>query len=514
MNNLWSKRVSMLLFSLWLVFGLSACQQATPASTSAAPPTQTQLLATASVVPSPASPTPIPEPTPTGSEEVLQEYIDPGGQFRLSYSAGWQVGDEEGLFQGAGGFLRVGYLPEMAFMYPVQRVCERLANTAVGPARQVEISPLANADACKLAPYPEMSIDWIRLVVENPAGTVEERYFSIEANRDQFEDIAASLELLNPPLVREEFPYPSGEMRPQDEAFWANTLPQSDELTVEEYAVVEASVDSPSHFEFMERIPAEVLEKRDEWRGSFSEKRLQANNSLLEPFGYLLKTKAGAEMEIYELWRRTERGEELLQEQISFFWPVSVNAAGNEFAMVVELWNDGYRLVQQDQTEQWDMGSSLYIPPVFYEDELLSVRWDYQRGQAQVVQGGQQIFAFAGVYLVDMPVKGLWSWDGHWLLEVDGFLVQDGQVLNELLGYEEIFGWQLLNGKPFYYFRKGPRVGISYEEGILPVYYDEVIHYRCCEPSIFNNAGNQDMVWFYGLRQGIWYYVEMGVYGE
>jgi hypothetical protein len=64
-------------------------------------------------------------------------------------------------------------------------------------------------------------------------------------------------------------------------------------------------------------------------------------------------------------------------------------------------------------------------------------------------------------------VKGLWSWDGeHWLLEVDGFLIQDGEVLNERLGYEDIFGWQLLNEKPFYYFRKGPRVGISYDESV------------------------------------------------
>ena len=71
MNNLWPKRVSMLMFSLYLLLNLSACQQATPAAPNIPLSTQTQLLATASVVPSPASPTPIPEPTPTGSEEVL-----------------------------------------------------------------------------------------------------------------------------------------------------------------------------------------------------------------------------------------------------------------------------------------------------------------------------------------------------------------------------------------------------------------------------------------------------------
>ncbi|MFO7623916.1 MAG: hypothetical protein R6V73_06160 [Anaerolineales bacterium] len=488
MNHKWIKSKTLILFILLLAIDLSACQPA-PAPVASTPlPSQTQVPVSPTDLPTPESPLPSPEPAPSQAEDVLQEYIDPGGQFRLSYPAGWQAGDEEGLFQGAEGFLRVGYLPEMAFMYPVQRVCERLANTAVGPARQVEISPLANADACKLAPYPEMSIDRVSLVVENASGTAEQRYFYIEADREHFDLIAASLELLNPPLVRQEFPYPSGEVRPQDEAFWATTLLQPDELTVEEYAVVETSLDSPSHIEFLERIPNEVLEKRATWRSSIKEVRLAGNNALLETFGYALKARQQGGWELFDLYQ----GDELAMADISIFWPVSVNAAGDEFAMVVELWNNGYRLVQQDQSGEWDMGSSLYVPPVFYGEELLSVRWDFERGQAQVWLVEQQIYAFAGVFLVDTPVKGLWTWEGHWLLEVDGFLIQDGELLNERLGYEDIFGWQLLNGKPFYYFRKGPRVGISYEEGILPVYYDEVIHYRCCEPSMFNNDGNEE----------------------
>jgi hypothetical protein len=144
----------------------------------------------------------------------------------------------------------------------------------------------------------------------------------------------------------------------------------------------------------------------------------------------------------------------------------------------------------------------------------LHVVWDFERSQVQVMRDQEQIYAFAALFLVDMPLKGLWSWDDHWLLEVDGFLIQDGQILNESLGYEEIFGCQLLNEKPFYYFRKGPRVGISYDGSTLPLHYDEIIHYRCCEPAMFNNAGHEDMAWFYGLRDGTWYYVEIGAFEE
>jgi len=37
-------------------------------------------------------------------------------------------------------------------------------------------------------------------------------------------------------------------------------------LTIEEYAVVERSVDQPTHFEFNERIGAEVKARRAQWR--------------------------------------------------------------------------------------------------------------------------------------------------------------------------------------------------------------------------------------------------------
>ena len=57
-------------------------------------------------------------------------------------------------------------------------------------------------------------------------------------------------------------------------------------------------------------------------------------------------------------------------------------------------------------------------------------------------------------------------------------------------------------------------MGISYDGEVLPVNYDEVIHYRCCEPAAFNVGGSEQMVWFYARRDGAWYYVELGKYGS
>jgi len=75
-----------------------------------------------------------------------------------------------------------------------------------------------------------------------------------------------------------------------------------------------------------------------------------------------------------------------------------------------------------------------------------------------------------------------------------------------------------LHGEPFYFFAPaasspGGRIAMSYAgQEVVPYVYDEVVHYQCCEPSMFNLSGNETMVWFYGLRDGMWYYVEAGVY--
>jgi hypothetical protein len=353
-----------------------------------------------------------------------------------------------------------------------------------------------------------MSSALVRLVVANMVGEPAQRYFYLEADQEHFEAIADSLELLNKPPEGGTNSYSSGPMRPEEVSFWGQPNPLPQELTVEEYALVEASEDSPTHFEFMQRIPDEVFQKRAAWRGGFEERRLAGNNALVAPFGYSLNAKDGSQMHLYQLYR----GDELLLDDINAFWPVSINASGSDFALVVETWNEGYRLARNGSLGDWDMGASWYIPPIFSGQHLLSIYWDSARSQVQVRDGDETIYSFASVFLTSSPVKGLWRWQDHWLVEIDGFLIQDGENQNERLGFEEIFGWQLLNGQPFYYFRKGPRVGISYAGQVLPLYYDEIVHYCCCGPAAFNNAGNETMIWFYGLRDGTWYYVEIGKY--
>ena len=281
-------------------------------------------------------------------------------------------------------------------------------------------------------------------------------------------------------------------------------------LTVEEYPIADRSVDSPGRLEYSRRIDQRILEKRKAWRVPDPEARLAATNRSLAPFGYRLAAneRSNHPTPLYNLYR----GETLILRDLAHMGPVSVSARGDDFAMVVETRQSGEFLIRPSGVEKWSSMEHAFTRPVFVDDDLVTVEMGPQGRQYSVLRGIETVHRFEAEFIVDNPVKGLWSWDDHWVLEIDGKLLVDGRSLNEEVGYEEVFGWRLLAGRPFYFFKRGGRIGVSYAGEVLPHRYDEVIHYKCCEPAAFNVAGNEAMVWFHGLRDGTWHYVEMGVY--
>ena len=126
------------------------------------------------------------------------------------------------------------------------------------------------------------------------------------------------------------------------------------------------------------------------------------------------------------------------------------------------------------------------------------------------------------------PIQGLWSYRNHWVLEVAhcsnrdvkgtiytdimGEIIQDGESFSKRNGYQETFGFQLMSGKVFYYFKKDNQFGISFDNHEVLLDYSEIPHYRCCEPSILNPESSKNMVSFFARRGSKWYYVEIGVF--
>lgn len=114
-------------------------------------------------------------------------------------------------------------------------------------------------------------------------------------------------------------------------------------------------------------------------------------------------------------------------------------------------------------------------------------------------------------------LRGLWTYDGHWVLETayvthdsfGGRITRDGTTLQ----YDEAFDFQLLGGRPFFFFSRQGRIGISYANEELDVHYDEVPHYGCCSAAALNPLHAEDMLAFFARRGSTWYYVEAGLFG-
>jgi hypothetical protein len=121
---------------------------------------------------------------------------------------------------------------------------------------------------------------------------------------------------------------------------------------------------------------------------------------------------------------------------------------------------------------------------------------------------------------------GLWAYGDDWLIETTqsnktgeypyavGDIIRTGQSLNMLYGYDESFGFQLLAGKPFYFYKKDGKFNASYDGQNMVLEYDEVPHYLCCSAGGINLIKSENMVSFFGKKEDKWYYVEIGSFTQ
>jgi hypothetical protein len=278
-------------------------------------------------------------------------------------------------------------------------------------------------------------------------------------------------------------------------------------LIVEEYPIVAQEVDAPDHLEYLQRISRATLDRRQAWREPVAARMVEAADKALAEFNCRLEPGSSEPVPTFQLYQE----DAVIRKGITRFWPVTVSERRDDFALLIEIQHRNMEIVQRGRVDAWDPGPEIRTLPVYYGNDLITTRqegWE----TIQVVRGDEVLYTVQVEPQVDNPVRGLWAWDGHWVLEVDGQVIIDGQSLNQELGYDEIFGWTLLDGNPFYFFSQGGQVHLSYAGETLPYSYEDVIHDRCCEPAAFNARYNEDMVWFHALRDGTWHYVEAGRY--
>jgi hypothetical protein len=172
-------------------------------------------------------------------------------------------------------------------------------------------------------------------------------------------------------------------------------------------------------------------------------------------------------------------------------------------------------------------GGNPAISSIGEDEGLLAVMVTSMEGQPEqtvtVFRDGATIFeTSAGLPSPVLPLQSLWTYDGHWALEIlfadettfAGEVFIDGDLVNEHNGYDEAFGLQLLAGEPFFFYSRGGHVGYSYDGQETDLEYEEIPHYRCCGESPLNPVQAENMVAFFAVRDQAWFYVELGRFGD
>ncbi|RJQ41586.1 MAG: hypothetical protein C4545_06595 [Anaerolineaceae bacterium] len=283
------------------------------------------------------------------------------------------------------------------------------------------------------------------------------------------------------------------------------------ELIVEEYEIVDTNTDSPTHFEFLQRITLDITEKRARWKNLAPDLAVQDINAVLTKYGYTIEHDPMLSSYTYRLFK----GYTILLDAAYPLGYATENQDQRDFALMLQTYDGTTYLLQKAGLEKWQSDEGFSYAPIYYQDDLI---YPVIASTIQITsESGQTIYETSlPSNPVMNPIQTFQAWNGHWILEKEGELIIDGESLNKELGFQEIFNWQIIQGEPLFFFQEekdGP-YSMMYAGQQLDHKYDSIVHYQCCEPAAFNPAGNTYMVWFYASRDGKWYYVEAGVYPE
>lgn len=478
------------------------------------PPTQTPLLPTETLME--WEPTLTPGPwgyidAPPNADQ--QTYRDPEGWYIVNFPANMEATDKPNVFSLWNSTFETGYLPGMGYMSNVNIVCAWLANVELEPA-QNKIARYVpwhmsseSQPGCSVTTVANGRNKVTYKVLENPGADPEHRFIFIKTEPG---DIETNFAWLKPPQnTKPDFsltPIPSAEA-----AFWENAIPLPPGISFKEYVLPPEAQVGPRQAILLRFVPEEAQHhwaKKGTDNSAPDKKPTVAEQ--LKAIGYKLTTfdnQTGQFPQLYRdgriLFDRVYKVSDVYRFStksgpLTAFTVATVGESG-EFS--------GY-LIQNDIIYTWPYyHQDPPFAPVLYQDELLWLRATTD-GHIQVVKSDKSVVYSFAVYDEPMySVKRFKVWEGHWILVAGDFLIQGGEILNGKLGFDEIFSWSLIKDKPAYFFRKGSKIGISYDGKVLPLQYQDVAHGLCCEPAQNNPSVGENSLSFFGKRDGLWYYV-------
>jgi hypothetical protein len=315
--------------------------------------------------------------------------------------------------------------------------------------------------------------------------------------------------------------------------------PSAPEVKVQEYPLVEQSTDNPTHRTFQDYVPPAVKTRTGV---AFQEGgEIAAPNRALAPFGYRLAGNPKPPFSSYALYH----GDILVQTDIARFWSVSIKASGtgersNDFLFPYETLSGEQLAATSTGIISWpgsagnqpgavtDRPGGL-TPPVYFGSRLAYARSmgsgvavDVYAGSDLLYSGDDTLETNAPVPVTGQVPEEMHTWSDlagtlHWAVESTlygsntpaGRLVIDGQDINQLKKADDVFGLQIVASNPLYFYQSAGKVQINFSGKDLPYYYDQVVHDNPPETAMFNPDSESGLVWFYALRDGLWYYVEI-----
>lgn len=271
--------------------------------------------------------------------------------------------------------------------------------------------------------------------------------------------------------------------------------------------------------EFYDNIPQEVFARRAVFQAEQAISSPDEINTALEPFGFRMEPTGGQSSRQYRIYR----GEELLFDHVTAYGAVSLNRSGTDFIFPITLGNYEVWVIQKDRFEMWYAGEPRHLP-IFAGDDVVAIGEPEEYKEAgQMVFGvpilvnNEPKFRLALPYqgANNCPIEKFRAWGDRWVLEMEGEVLVDGEKLTKKYAYEQVFNWQLINGKPFFLFKDAGYYGMLYDGEKMSVTYSEIVHWSCIDQQggggiNLSVVSSDQMVAFFARRGMGWYYVQVG----
>lgn len=451
---------------------------------------------------------------PVTPQPDRQVYTDPDGWYTVSFPVDWKpVDNKPNSFAGTDRFFETGYLPEMGYVTRAITACIWFANVEVD-AKESEINWMSNGSE-KCSVESKMNGQAVHYsIMENPGADPAHRFVYLKQGYPNgYFTRGASFSWTKPVYYEAKFDPGVVPISPKESDFWGDPASLPSNISVTEFALPPEVQTGPTehdmllHFVPDNLMPEWVMRQREATSTPYKRPTI---GEQLAPLGYELRGDV-----------REGNGQQLFRDgRLLFDKIVKVSdvynfqtASGPINAFVVNTIGSAdvhqYSfLVENDAISAWEYGSmDLGYAPILYQDELLWAKVN-QKSQIEVKRSNRGIvFTFETFFSSKLHMDNFRSWNDHWILEAEGFVVQDGEILNEKFGYSEMFNWGLVKDKPTYFFRKGSRIGISHNGKVLPIQYQDVAHGLCCSFASNNPYTGKESINFFGKRDGVWYYV-------